>query len=76
MEKEIYSHQHISLDNQNKIITKAEEKLNNYPQNNIKIEKKIVIPLKGEIDINDKKVISRINNNVNKSIIGENGTKK
>ena len=36
-----------------------------------------MIPLKREIDVNDKnKVISRINNNVNKSIAGEDGTKK
>ena len=75
-DKEIYFHQHISLDNQNKIITKADEKLN-IPKNNIKIETKIVIPLKGEIDVNDKKkVISRINNNVNKSITDDDGTKK
>ena len=75
-DKEIYFHQHISLDKQNKIITKADEKLN-FPQNNIKIETKIVIPLKGEIDVNDKKkVISIVNNNVNKSITDDDRTKK
>ena len=80
LDKEIYFHQHISLDNKsnkNKIINKPEDKLNNYRHNNIKIETKIVIPLKREIDVNDKnKEISRINNNVNKTIAGEDGTKK
>jgi hypothetical protein len=80
LDKEIYFHQHISLDNKsnkNKIINKPEDKLNNNRHNNIKIETKIVIPLKREIDVNDKnKVISRINNNVNKSIAGEDVTKK
>jgi hypothetical protein len=75
-DKEIYFHQNISLVNQNKNITKAEEKLN-IPKNNIKIETKIVIPLKGEIDVNDKKkVISIVNNNVNKSITDDDRTKK
>jgi len=75
--KEIYFHQHISLDNKNKNLRKADEKLDIYPQSNIKTETKIMIPLKGEIDMNDnKKVISRFNNSVNKSVIGEVGRKK
>ena len=73
----IYFHQHISLDNKNKNLRKADEKLDIYPQSNIKTETKIMIPLKGEIDMNDnKKVISRFNNSVNKSVIGEVGRKK
>ena len=68
IDKDIYFHHHISFENQNKNLKKSEEKLNNYPQNNIKIETKIVIPFKGEVEINNKKkVISRISNSFNKS---------